>query len=174
MTAFVALLRGVNVGGGNKVPMADLRDLCAELGWTGVRTYIASGNLVFEAEGDPATLAEDLRRAMVSRMGVDVPIMVLPGAALRAVLDDCPIAPAAGNHLHGAFLWADPHFDDALYAKLRTPTEEIRLQGRVAWVHTPDGFGRSRLAEKLPKVLGVDFTARNLNTIRKLVEMLDG
>ncbi|WP_420858189.1 DUF1697 domain-containing protein [Marivivens marinus] len=174
MTAFVALLRGVNVGGGNKVPMADLRDLCAGLGWTGVRTYIASGNLVFAAKGDPATLAEDLRRAMVARMGVDVPIMVLPGAALHQVLDDCPIAPAAGNQLHGAFLWADPHFDDALYAQLRTPTEEIRLQGRVAWVHTPDGFGRSKLAEKLPKVLGVDFTARNLNTIRKLVEMLDG
>lgn len=175
MDHWVALLRGINVGGNNLVPMADLRVLCAGLGWTGVQTYIASGNLVFAAEGTADELTGVLRRAIAAQMAVDAALIVLPAVAVRAALAACPFDPKEGKQVHGFFLWADPAVDWAVYEILRLPNEEVVVRGRVAWLHAPDGIGRSKLAEKFHKVVtGTDMTARNLNTIRKLVEMLDG
>lgn len=174
MDHWVALLRGINVGGNNLVPMADLRRLCADLGWTGVQTYIASGNLVFAAEGTAAGLALDLRQAMAAPMGVDVALIVLPGVMVRAALDNCPYDPATGKQVHAFFLWADPVVDWAAYEALRLPHEALAVHGRIAYLHAPDGIGQSKLAEKLAKVVtGTEMTGRNLNTLRKLVEMLD-
>jgi uncharacterized protein (DUF1697 family) len=175
MTRHVALLRGVNVGGGNRVPMAALRELAEGLGWTGVRTYIASGNLVFSAEGAVEVLALDLRRAMVAGMGVDVPVLVLPGAAVRQALAACPWPEAAGNRVHVMFPWGPVTVDRELCADLSTAGEELVVEGGRVWLHTPNGFGTSKLAEKLSRVVrGAEMTARNLNTLRKLVELLDG
>ena len=97
---WVALLRGVNVGGGNKVPMAELRALAEGLGWREARSYIASGNLVFVAEGEAAGLATALRMAMAREMGVDVPVYVLSAAEVARALADCPFAPEKGNLCH--------------------------------------------------------------------------
>lgn len=169
---WVALLRGVNVGGGNKVPMADLRGLCERLGWEDVRSYIASGNLVFRSEGDAAALAHTLRTEMADAMGVNVPVLVLPAATVAMALADCPFRPEKGNQCHAFFLWSEPQVDWAAYAAHRIPSEELAVGGRVAWLHTPEGFGHSKLAEKLGKVItGTDMTGRNLNTLAKLVEM---
>ena len=174
MQHWVALLRGINVGGHNKVPMADLRQLCAGLGWAGVQTYVASGNLVFAATGTAQGLADTLCRAMAAQMGVDVALIVLPGAAIRAALDACPYDPQAGSHVHIFFLWVDPALDWAVYEALRRPDEALSVQGRIAFLFAPDGIGRSKLAQKLHQVVtGTAMTARNLNTLRKLVEMLD-
>ena len=172
---YVALLRGVNVGGGNKVPMAALRAACADLGWKNVRTYIASGNLIFDSDGDRPALARDLQGLMREKMGVDVPVLVLSGEELRRVLSGCPFEVQDGKHLHCAFHWLDASLDQDLYESLKIPSEAIKVDGKIAWIHTPEGFGRSKLAEKLGKVLSQrEYTARNLNTVRKLVEMLDG
>ncbi len=169
---WVALLRGINVGGGNKVPMAELRTLCAGLGWRDVKSYIASGNLVFSADDTAHDLADNLRAAMSEQMGVDVPVLVLPAETVSRALSECPFAPERGNLCHVFFLWNTPVVDWDAYAAHRIPSEELRVEGQVAWLHTPEGFGRSKLAEKLPKVItGTEMTARNLNTIRKLVEM---
>lgn len=169
---WVALLRGVNVGGGNKVPMADLVRLCQGLGWHDVKTYIASGNLVFRAKGNADDLAQRLRNAMAGRMGVDVPVLVLPAAVVAGALADCPFNPGQGNRCHVFFLWDTPRIDRELYAALRLDSEELVVDGRRAWLHTPDGFGNSKLAEKLGKVIGgTEMTGRNLNTLRKLVGM---
>ncbi len=171
---FVALLRGVNVGGGNKVPMAELRALATALGWSGVASYIASGNLVFRAEGAAGDLAEALRAAMAERMGVSVPVLVLPGQAVRAALARCPWRPEAGARVHVVFLFADPVVDRTAYEALRAADEELVVEGRLAWLHAPRGIGRSVLADRLHRVLtGTEMTARNLNTLRRLVEMLD-
>lgn len=171
---WVALLRGINVGGNNLIPMADLRTLCAGLGWAGVRTYIASGNLVFRAEGDADGLALVLRQSIAAQMGCDVPIIVLPGGVVRAALADCPFDPAAGKMVHGFVLWADPVIDRDALERLRVPSEQLVVLGRVAWLYAPDGIGRSKLAEKFEKVVtGTQMTGRNLNTWHKLVEMLD-
>ncbi|MCC5997349.1 MAG: DUF1697 domain-containing protein [Oceanicaulis sp.] len=169
---WIALLRGVNVGGGNKTPMAELRKLCAGLGWRDVKSYIASGNLVFSANNTANDLSSSLRAAMAEQMGVDVPVLVLPATAVSKVLKDCPFNPEKGNLCHVFFLWNEPVVDWDAYAAHRMPGEELKVDGRRAWLHTPEGFGQSKLAEKLPKVItGTEMTGRNLNTIRKLVEM---
>lgn len=170
---FVALLRGVNVGGGNKVPMAELRALAEGFGWGAVRSYIASGNLVFAAPGPADAMAAELRAGMAGQMGVDVPVLVLPGRAVQDALAQCPFDPVEGKHVHGFFLWSPAAIDAALYETLKAPDEELRLIGQVAWLHAPSGIGRSALAEKIGRVIGgTDMTARNLNTLRKLGAMV--
>lgn len=175
MQDWVALLRGVNVGGGNKVPMADLRRFAEGLGWTGVRTYVASGNLLFRANGDAAALAETLRAAMKDGIGVDVPVIVQSGDAVRAALAACPFAPDSGKHVHVMFLFGPVTVDMELLAALRAPTETLVMDGTRAWLHAREGFGTSKLAAKIDRVIrGAPMTGRNLNTLRALVEMLDG
>ncbi len=175
MVKWVALLRGVNVGGGNRVPMAELRRLCEGLGWTGLRSYIASGNLVFTAEGRAEELAAALRVAMADGMGVDVPVLVLPGEAVRQAAADCPFDPEDGRRVHAFFLMGEVRVDRDLFDSLKATGDALELTPGVAWLHTPGGFGTSKVADRLGRILaGADFTGRNLNTVRKLVEMLDG
>ncbi len=174
MESYVALLKGINVGGNNKVPMADLRTLATGLGWLGVKTHIASGNLVFRADGDAAALATTLRNALADRMRVDVAVMVQSGTAIRAALASCPYDPVEGKHVHVFFLFDNPVIDTTALALYRALSEDLTVTGRLAWLHAPQGIGRSKLAEKLHKVItGTDMTARNLNTLRALAEMLD-
>ncbi len=173
LTSWVALLRGVNVGGGNKVPMADLRQLAEGLGWRDVKSYIASGNLVFRAA--PGDLAAVLGGAMQAQMGVDVPILVRSQAAFQDALAHCPYPRDAGKTVHGFFCFDVPVIDHVAYRGLAVPGEAVSVKGDLVWVHTPHGFGRSVLAGKIGRVItGTGFTARNLNTIHKLSEMLDG
>jgi uncharacterized protein (DUF1697 family) len=174
MQSWVALLRGINVGGHNKVPMAQLRAVCAALGWTDVRSHIASGNLVFRARGEAGALAAALHEAILAQMGVDCAIIVLPGVAVRAALADCPFDPEAGKQVHAFFCWSDPVIATAMLASLKAETEDLVARGRVVWLFAPDGIGRSKLAERIARVItGTEMTARNLNTVRTLVEMLD-
>lgn len=170
---FVALLRGVNIGGGNRVIMADLRRLAEGLGWQDVQSYIASGNLLFRTAGEAGSLADELRSAMARQLGVDVPVLVLPRDALHAALKACPFAPEAGRHVQAFFLLSDAvTLDTDLLEKLRAPSETLTLGDRLAWLHTPEGMARSKLAGKLHKVVrGTEMTARNLNTLRALCSL---
>lgn len=171
-STWIALLRGVNVGGGNKVPMARFRVLCGGLGWRDVKSYIASGNLVFNAGGDAKDLASSLRAAMSKQMGVNVPVLILPAGAVSNALRECPFNPEKGSMCHVFFLWDTPVVDWDAYAAYRIASEALCVDGQRAWLNTPEGIGRSKLAEKLSKVItGTEMTGRNLNTIRKLVEM---
>jgi uncharacterized protein (DUF1697 family) len=175
MQDWVALLRGVNVGGHNKVPMADLRRLADGLGWTGVRTYVASGNLVFRAKGQAGALADALRAAMKEEIAVDVPVVVLPGDAVRAALAACPFDPEEGKQVHVFFLFGPVTVDAAQLLALRRPSEQLVVEDTRAWLHTPEGVGTSKLAAKIDRVIrGASMTGRNLNTLRALAEMLDG
>lgn len=168
---FVALLRGVNVGG-VKVAMADLRRIAAGLGWGNPTTFIASGNLLFTAPGGDHAPA--LEAALAAEYGRAVEVIVRDAAAMRATLAACPFDPEEGRHVHAFFLWTGTAMDRDLYESLRKPSEELVLQENLAWLHAPEGIGRSKLAETLHKVLpGTQTTARNLNTLRSLVEMLD-
>lgn len=175
MQDWVALLKGVNVGGNNRVPMADLRAIAAELGWGAPQTYIASGNLLFRAGGAANDLGAALRGALAARLGVDVAVFLRTGEALRADLAACPWPEAPGKAVHMFWCWSVPVVDAGLLAALRAPSETLLADGDRLWLHAPDGIGRSKLAEKLHKVVtGTDMTARNLNSLRALVEMLDG
>lgn len=163
----IALLRGINVGGGNKLPMAELREIALGLGWDSPRTYIASGNLVFKADGQP----DDLAQVMQKALPLDVPVLVLTAQDLMERLDSCPFEPEKGNLLHAVFCTETPEPNQDLINQFQT-TEELCVIGETFWLHTPDGFSKSKLSERLDKLLApVTYTARNLNTVRKLVDM---
>ncbi|OLZ58989.1 hypothetical protein AVW11_27490 [Streptomyces amritsarensis] len=177
-TTYAALLRGINVGGSKKVPMAELRAVLEGLGHGDVQTYLQSGNAVFSsARTDPAALARELEAAVEAHFGFRVACLVVDGAYLRAVAEACPF-PAAeleGKQLHATFFSEQPGPERfaALDAAAFLP-EEYRLGDRVLYLYAPDGLGRSKLAEALAKpavAKGIDATTRNWNTVAKLVEL---
>lgn len=182
MTTFAALLRGVNVGGSRKVPMAGLRAVLGDLGHTAVATYLQSGNAVFttDGDGDEDLLAAGIARALEERFGFTVDVLVRDHAYLRAVREACPF-PAADlqpKQLHVTYLSA--HADTERFAELDRPSflpEEFRVGDRALYLYAPDGLGRSRLADVLsrPRLLaGLTATTRNWNTVVKLEELTRG
>jgi uncharacterized protein (DUF1697 family) len=185
MPTHAALLRGINVGGRNRVAMAELRDVVTALGHTDVATYVASGNVVLTAAGDatPATLADGLERAIADAFGVSPAVVVVPRGTFDRIIADNPFPePEDPRHVHIAFRADDPG-DDAVAAVEAARREVAEAGGRdeAAWVgrtlylHTPDGFGRSRLAELLGRGPALaDATARNLRTVRRVHDMLAG
>lgn len=183
MPTHVALLRGINVGGRSKVAMADLREVVSSLGHTDVATYIQSGNVVFTA-ADAPSLAADLERAIRDSLGVSPSVVVLTRDELAQVVRDNPYPDEPDPRaVHAVFLTAPPTpaTADALANALRRVAgpdsrDSARLIGRTIYLHTPDGFGRSKLAGSIvqsrkPALTG---TARNWATVTKLLAMLDG
>ncbi|CAM5227895.1 DUF1697 domain-containing protein [Streptomyces griseomycini] len=180
-TTYAALLRGINVGGSRKVPMAGLRALVEGLGHDGVRTYLQSGQVAFTSgHGDEESLAAELAAAIERHFGFGVDVIVRDHAYLKAVADACPF-PAAGleaRQLHVTYFSApvDPERFAGIDRAAFLP-EEFRLGDRALYLHAPNGLGRSPLAEQLgrPRVTkGVIATTRNWNTVLKLVEMTRG
>ncbi|KAB1150074.1 DUF1697 domain-containing protein [Streptomyces luteolifulvus] len=177
-TTYAALLRGINVGGGRKVPMAELRTLMAGLGHDGVRTYLQSGQAVFASDhGDEESLADELGQAIEQHFGFPVDVIVRDHAYLRAVAEDCPF-PAAdleARQLHVTY-YSSP-VDAERFAGIDQGAhlpEEFRLGDRALYLYAPNGLGRSKLAEQLsrPRVnKGLIATTRNWNTVLKLVEL---
>jgi uncharacterized protein (DUF1697 family) len=130
--------------------------------------------MVFDAEGEG--LAERLRGAMAAEIGVDVPVMVLAGADLAARVARCPFDPVRGKDVHGFLLFGAARLEEGELTRWKAPSEALVMDGRTVWLHAPEGIGRSKLAEKLHKVvvgaeMPVQMTGRNLNTLRTLVEM---
>ncbi len=175
MTKWVAILRGINVGGHNRLPMADLRDLSMGL-WPACdpQTYIASGNLIFETDGRAPELASELGTAIKTQSGLDVLVLVMKADKFRAVVSQCPFDPAEGKGVHGFLCFVPPNPDWDKINSLKADPEGIEIIGNTVWLHTPDGISKSKLAERLTSCLGnVPMSARNLNTLRRLTEMLD-
>jgi len=166
MTVFVALLRAVNVGGTGMLSMADLKALCEEIGFKDVRTYIQSGNVVFRADSDEATVRARLEEALAAKMGKSPGVILRGREVLETVADNSPFPQAKPNYLLVTFL-QDAAPSDALDKLVAPGGEEVHIAGREIYVHYPDGSGRSKL--KLPALKAG--TSRNLNTVRKLVEM---
>ncbi len=180
MTACVALLRGVNVGGRNRIAMTDLRGIVESLGHRDVATYIQSGNVVLASDGgsDPADedrLGESIRIAIAERLGLEVDVMVRGRTALDRIVAAVPFPDADPKQLLVAFLAESPT-PEARQAleTIEAAPEEVRVVGREAYLHLPNGVGRSVLAPLLERRLRVRATARNLNTVRTLLRMLEG
>lgn len=184
MPRYVALLRGINVGGRNKVSMADLRQVVASLGHTEVATYIQSGNVVFTApEADSGSLAEALEQEVARRLAVPSAVVVLSRAELARAVADNPF-PGETNpkNLHAIFLRQamDPDGIAAVAeaqqrAREKGGPDEVAVVGRTVYLRTPDGFGRSELAAQLARGSGLvaTGTARNWATTARLLAMLD-
>ncbi len=175
MTTWIALLRGINVGGNNRLPMADLAAILEASGARGVRTWIQSGNAVFDADpADARAFAASVSAAIRERHGFAPHVLVVPAAALRAVIERNPYPEAAADptSLHVFFLDAEPAAPDhASLARVAAPDERYAVDGAVCYLHVPSGLGRSKLALKLEKGLGVPATARNWNTVLKLAAL---
>jgi uncharacterized protein (DUF1697 family) len=179
----VALLRGINVGGRNRVPMPELRALLTELGHTDVATYIQSGNAVFTSdEADTAKLADELEQAIAAQLGVTCGVVVITRDDLQQVIDDNPF-PAEDNPkaLHAVFRRAElteaeraKVAEAAERAKAKGCQDEALIVGRTMFLHTPDGLGRSELSAQLARTAASKTgTARNWATVHKLRAMLD-
>lgn len=182
MATHIALLRGINVGGRNKVAMADLRAVVAGLGHTGVATYIQSGNVVFtSAGGGTEALAAALEEAIAGRLGVKPAVVVLTRDDLARVVRDNPYPDEANPKMVHAVFFRAPvpaGAAQAIEAGQRRAAERgsgrdsARIVGGTLFVHTPDGFGRSELALYLlgrPASPCAAGTARNWATVTKLL-----
>ena len=176
MTKWVALLRGVNVGGNNKLPMADLKALCTGI-WPDAapQTYIASGNLIFDADGSAADVASALGQAISAKFGFEVLISVTQADTFQDAVAACPYDGSNGKGIHGFFCFAPPKPNWDHINKLAVAGEGVDIAGNIIWLHTPQGMSKSKLANSLTAAMGhAPMTARNLNTLRKVSEMLDG
>jgi uncharacterized protein (DUF1697 family) len=166
MPTHIAMLRAVNVGGTGKLPMADLRALCEALGFRDVRTYLQSGNVVFNAPLAPAAAKASLERALAKRLGKPCRVLVRSAQQLKTLLAKQPFPKAEPNRVLVLFLDEAPP-KGALTGWKIPADEELHLAGKELVIHFPDGMGKSKL-----KVPFADIgTGRNLNTIRALVEL---
>ena len=167
MTVYVALLRAINVGGTGKLPMKDLAALCTDLGFGEVRTYIQSGNVVFTSRKAEEAVRKALEAALAMALGKPADVVVRSAAEMAAVLAGNPFAKAPPAKVGVAFL--NGHLPKAALKEVVIPgQEEVALGRREAYIHFPDGMGRSKL--KLPKAWG-PATVRNINTVAKLAAM---
>lgn len=166
MATFIALLRAVNVGGTGTLPMGDLRRLCANAGFLSARTCLASGNAVFESPCGEAEVKAALERELRGHMGKPVDVLVRSAAEMASVLADNPFPHAAPNRTVAIFL-DHPPAPHALDAVIGCRGEELALGTREIYVHYGDGMARSTL--RIPAA--ERGTARNMNTVAKLVAM---
>jgi uncharacterized protein (DUF1697 family) len=175
MKTYIALFRGINVGGSHMLPMKDLRMLLEKNGCLDVHTYIQSGNVIFRsAISDASRLVKRLSAAILKGYGFEPQVLVLTCSELESAAAGNPFPEADGNpkSLHLFFLSERPKKPDLkMLEALKTKTERFVLKGRIFYLHTPDGFGISRLAARAERLLGVAATARNWRTVRTLLDM---
>jgi uncharacterized protein (DUF1697 family) len=202
MASHVALLRGINLGGRNQVPMAELRTVVASLGHTGVTTYIQSGNVLFSTpETDTARMASALEEAIAGTFGIQVAVVVLSRDELAGVLDANPYPDEPNPKcVHVVFLNAEPPQDllDRIKAAesaaaAKGGRDTVTAVGEALFLHTPDGYGTSELAQVLLRIIGppsrtlaggtggvvppgqrgIAATARNWTTSTKLLSLCE-
>jgi uncharacterized protein (DUF1697 family) len=166
MTAYIALLRAVNVGGTGKLPMTELKTMCEAAGFKSVRTYIASGNVVFQSSKTESQVKAVLDVGLAAYFGKPVGVLVRTAAEMAAVLAANPFPEMPGNYTHAIFLDAPPPAA-ALAAATGQLNELLHLGTREIYVYYADGAGQSKL--KIP--CAKTGTARNMNTVAKLAEL---
>jgi uncharacterized protein (DUF1697 family) len=169
VSTYVALLRGVNVGGRSKVSMKELRQLFADLGYTGVVTYIQSGNVVFDAARAPTTPTA-IERRILDVFGFDVAVVLRTPRELAAVIDRCPYPDPAKVHV--MFFNRAPA--KAALAKVDTAAfgpDEFAVGRKELYLHLPNGVGQSKLPAALARQAPPEATLRNWRTVTKLLEL---
>jgi uncharacterized protein (DUF1697 family) len=166
MPTHIALLRAVNVGGTGKLPMTDLREMCENLGFSGVRTYIQSGNVVFDSRAGAVGVKANLEAALAKKLGKPCAVMVRSLAEMQKVESENPFPKGDPSQVLVVFL--DEPADPALLKAVKIPgNEKLKAVGREVFIHFPEGMGKSKL-----KVPGANIgTGRNMNTVRALIEL---
>ncbi len=179
MPVMISMLRGVNVGGHNKISMETLRGICASLKLQDARTYVQSGNVVFRTDQrSEARVAASLENAVEKKLGFRPAVVIRTTPEFRAVIAANPFAGRKDIHpgkLLVSFLAAKPTAGAwAELRKIKADPEELRIADRELYIYFPDGMGRSKFPwAKLDKILGTPATGRNWNTVLKLLEMAE-
>ena len=170
----MALLRGINVGGKNKLPMATLAKIFADEKCVDVRTFIQSGNVIYDAPAKAAaTVGERVARRIEKELGLDVPVVVRAADELAAVPKRNPFKRAGENELHVMFLADAPTAAQArALDPQRSPGDELALVGRDLYLRLPNGVGRTKITNAyVDRTLGTVSTGRNWRTVLKLIEL---
>lgn len=176
MATWVVLLRGINVGG-KTLPMASLRNIMSSLGHADVSTYIQSGNALMKSDGARDDLTDELREEIDRVLGMDVTVILRTPAELARALKVNPFRSAAETaRVTITFLSAQPTPAAAATLEMeRFVPDRFDLIGSELFMHYPNGIGRSKMTlDYFEKHLGVRGTARNLNTVAKLIELAGG
>lgn len=175
MPVYIAMLRGVNVGR-NSLKMERLRKICLELGFRNARTYVQSGNVVFEANGAPSRWCGKFERALAAEVRLSVSIIVRTPVQMRAIVSRNPFLKRQGidtTKLHVTFLMHEPgKTTRSALIDILADDDAFHLSGENIYIHCPNGYGRTKLSNNaLEKALGVRATTRNWNTVKMLHAM---
>ena len=177
MPIYVAVLRGINVGRGKVVKMERLRASLASLGFSEVRTYVQSGNVIFESEQkSPAGLSNKIEEQIQHTFGFRVPVLVKTSKEIEQIASDNPLVKEKGidhSKLHVTFLSdAPPTMAVKVLEPLATGRERFRILNREIYLYCPDGYGNTKLSNNaIEKKLSVVATTRNWRTVNMLLEM---
>ena len=174
MSTYIALLRGINVGGKNILPMQDLLEIFKEMGFTDVNSYIQSGNVVFHSRTKCSNKTGlEVESRIKDRHGISPNVLLLAASELEAAIENNPYEVQDGKTEHFYFLSSIPKNPDLQrLAMAKAASEKFKLEERIFYLHAPDGIGRSKLAAAVEQSLGVVVTARNLNTVNRLISMV--
>ena len=175
MNTYIALFRGINVGGKNILPMKGLVETLEDMGCEDIKTYIQSGNVVFRIkQGKPNKIADEISLKILNNYSFKPKVLLLESDDLHAAIDNNPFETRDGKALHFFFLASHPESPDLeQLVAIKSDSEEFKLVRNIFYLYAPDGIGRSKLAAKVEQRLGVPVTARNWNTISKLISMVD-
>jgi len=169
MNSYIALFRGVNVGGNNILPMKDLSNLLEKNSYHNVRTYIQSGNVVFQSAGKPDA---DIHSLIEKKFNFKPEILILKKKEFLKAVENNPFRSTVGKEVHFYFCKTKPEPNLNKLEELKSKSEKYAIKGLVFYLYAPDGIGKSKLVANIEKCLGVRTTGRNLNTINKLVELV--
>lgn len=167
MKTYIVLLRGINVGGKNLLPMKELVLALDKRKYQHIKTYIQSGNVVLQSQKRP----EDIPSIIQERFGIKPAVYVLEESEFNAAVASNPYESPNGKDIHLYFCQNTPNISVVKLDKYKSESEELHIHGKVAYLYAPEGIGRSKLAGNMESCLGVEATGRNLNTVQKLQRM---
>lgn len=173
LNTYIVLLRGINVGGKNILPMKMLKALLQKNGFENVRTYIQSGNVVVDTDQTSAPKPTRIESLIESACDVKPSIIVLKKSDFLKAVKANPFTLGEGKQIHFYFCSSRPKLDNNLIEKYQAKSEQLEVKSNVCYLYAPDGIGRSKLVANMESCLGVSTTGRNLNTINKLMQMCE-
>lgn len=174
MKTYTALLRGINVGGHRKVPMAELRDLLTKIGLSNVKTYIQSGNVIFKvAETNIQEIENSIQKSIADHFGFEVSVMVRTRQQLQKIFDDCPFSEDKKTNSYFAILSRSPNKDLVQEVCEKTyENEEYKIINNCLYFYSDKGYGNAKFSlNYFERKLKVNATARNYKTMLKLLSL---
>jgi len=177
MNKYIVLLRGINVGGKNKLPMAELRTLLSENGYENVTTYIQSGNIFLNSTKIAEEINEHIKHLLKQQFGYDIPVVTFTAEEIKKCFTKNPFLKIEDNikNLHVTFLNTAPEKDSTANIFIKTSNNDAyKIEGKIIYLHTPDGYRNTKFTnEQFEKKLKVQATTRNWRTTTKLFEMIN-